>query len=319
MNKRKIFGGMLLLVSLLLVGCGRSEAQPASTKDRQVHDTDMTIATQQPMPAVVWSNRQALALDQFVKQWQKTYKPQRHFLRYFPGVAGSNYMGYSFPQDFSRRNLIYNGGQIKIGLSKDGADRYNYNVVAVYSDATNATKENTDHLYIMTIHNGQPVVLVNTTDPQPKKGFIYLKVSQNKALTTAFASILHAKPQALNALAGDKKWPLITFDGMTFDYRQLGAMLESYLSLSNERITSIAGEESFSIMHVEKGPLTIGYYNLSPKSAYTYDAKELVMKSNDLVNPTATIGLHDLIMSTYRTRKQQQDINYAAQIINLKP
>ncbi|CAH0418359.1 DUF4767 domain-containing protein [Periweissella ghanensis] len=319
MNKRKILGGLIIVVGALLAGCAQSMGQEHATNTAKRHVMTAQIAKQQPMPTVVWSNRQALALDQFIKEWQKTYKPRRHFLRYFPGVAGSNYLGYSFPQTFSKRNLIYNGGQIKLGISKDGTDKYNYNVVAVYSDATDATAKNADHLYIMTIHNGQPVIFVDTNVAHPKRGFIYLKASQNKQLTTAFSKIFNANTKELALLTPDEKWQPITYQGMTFNYRQLGAMLESYMSLSNEKITAIAHEESFSIMHVENGPLKVGYYNLSPKIGYTYNATQLDMKSNDLVNPQETIPLHNLIMATYRTRAQQRDIDYAAQIINLKP
>ncbi|MCM0599443.1 DUF4767 domain-containing protein [Periweissella fabalis] len=322
MNKQKILVGMLLFISPFLVGCSNHQitTQNASALEFKRNETNTKqIAQQQPLPNVQWNNRQSLALDQFVKQWQKSYKPARHFLRYYPGVAGSNYLGYTFPQDFSKRNLIYNGGQMKLGISKDGADKYNYNVVAIYSDATNASLKDADHLYLMTIHNGKPLVFVNTTNSQAKKGFIYVKLSQNKQLVTAFTKIYTATPKELNKLSPDTRWQLVKYQGMTFDYRQLGAMLESYMSLSNEKITSIAHEESFSIMHVEDGPLKVGYYNLSPKLGYKYNANELEMKSNDLVNPEEKISLHDLIMATYRTRKQQNDINYAAQIINLKP
>lgn len=319
MNKQKILGGIIIVVGMLLAGCSQSVEQKDITTSTKSQVMSEKIATQEPIPRVVWSNRQALALDQFIKKWQKTYKPRRHFLRYFPGVAGSNYLGYSFPQTFSKRNLIYNGGQIKLGISKDGADKYNYNVVAVYSDATDATVKDADHLYIMTIHNGKPLILVDTNVAHPKHGFIYLKVSHNKQLTAAFSQIFYANSKELAALTPDEKWQPITYHGMTFNYRQLGAMLESYMSLSNEKITAIAHEESFSIMHVENGPLKVGYYNLSPKIGYTYNAAQLDMKSNDLVNPQETIPLHDLITATYRTRAQQRDIDYAAQIINLKP
>lgn len=268
---------------------------------------------------IVWDNRQALVLDEYIKNWGKTFKPQRRFIRYFPGVAGSNYLGYNYPQDLDKNNIIYQHRRIKLGVSKDGIDRYAYNVVAIYSDATDATVTNSSRLYLFTIHQQKPLILVTTTPKHARKGMLYVKESTSKSLTTIFTQLFTANQVTIAKLAPDNQWPTITYRKDKLDYRQIGAMVEAYFSLSDTPLTKIAQEENFSIRHVKNGPLKVGYYNLSPKLTYTYDKDSVVMTSNDLTTPNATIKMADLVAATYKTRAQKNDIDRAARLINLRP
>lgn len=317
MKKPIILLSSIIVTSMILGGCAHEQKNAVTHKNIAANEK---LTYQIPSPHIKWDNQQALALDTFMKTWSKGFKPHRTFIRYFPGVAGSNYLGYNYPQDLNKRNLIYQGGRMKLGISKTGADKYNYNVVAIYSDALNANKPNADHLYLFTLHAGQPEVFVTTEIDNTSPKWLHVKQSKSKSLTTFFEHLVNdGVKNPLVEPDFQKAWPTATYKNMTFDYRQIGVMVEAYFSLSNTKMIDIAHEENFSIMHVKKGPLRVGYYNLSPKLAYTYDGKQVVMTSNDLALPTATIPWSTLIAKTYATRAQQHDVNLAAQTVNLKP
>lgn len=310
---------VVTLVTTLGVLAGCTTKQVSTSKAHTTNLATVIAPKQLSQTPLKWDNRRALVLDEFIKTWAKGFKPHRHFTRYFPGVAGSNYLGYNYPQDLSKRNIIYQGGHMKLGISKAGEDIYNYNVVAIYSDASNANTKNADHLYLFTLHQGKPEIFVTYTPKNPRANLLYVKHSKSKALNEIFTQLVNANSTMVAKLAPDTQWPQVTYKGMHFDYRQIGAMVEAYFSLSDTKMSTIAHEENFSIMHVKKGPLRVGYYNLSPKLAYTYNNNEVIMTSNDLTTPNATIKLADLIATTYNTVGQQRDINRAALLINLKP
>ena len=134
----------------------------------------------------VWNLQKRSELLTFMQSWGDVMG--QSYIEYSPGFE-ANWYGYSFPSTLTRNNIAVGGNQAILQWSETGTVSDIYNVVAIYSDIATTTKMER-HLYLFTILNGQPVVLVTMQNQGNAENMIYFKQSQNADLNNGFAEII---------------------------------------------------------------------------------------------------------------------------------
>lgn len=134
----------------------------------------------------VWNLQKRSELLAFMQSWGDVMG--QSYIEYSPSFE-ANWYGYSFPSTLTRNNIAVGGNQVILQWSEMGTVSDIYNVVAIYSDIATTTKMDR-HLYLFTILNGQPVVLVTMQNQGNAENMIYFEQSQNADLNNGFAEIV---------------------------------------------------------------------------------------------------------------------------------
>ncbi len=134
----------------------------------------------------VWNLQKRSELLAFMQSWGDVMG--QSYIEYSPSIE-ANWYGYSFPSTLTRNNIAVGGNQVILQWSEMGTVSDIYNVVAIYSDIATTTKMDR-HLYLFTILNGQPVVLVTMQNQGNAENMIYFEQSQNADLNNGFAEIV---------------------------------------------------------------------------------------------------------------------------------
>lgn len=74
-------------------------------------------------------------------------------------------------------------------LSTNGESNAEYTIVAIYSDAAHEPYLG-KHVYLFTLHNGQPEVLVTQQNQGNENNWLYFSETQNQELRMGFAKIV---------------------------------------------------------------------------------------------------------------------------------
>jgi hypothetical protein len=104
-----------------------------------------------------------------------------------------NYYGLKVPTELSKMPPAVNNAKISYTLSNDGSTTADYAIVAVYSDEANGDFMG-EHLYLFTLHHGEPEVLVTMQDQGTSTDFLYFHQTENKDLQNGFAQIVAGNP-----------------------------------------------------------------------------------------------------------------------------
>lgn len=166
----------------------KKEAEKTAETTTQTKETPALTPAPTPTPAAttLWSHQKRLELFSFMQSWGSVMG--QTYLEYAPGTEADWY-GYSFPSVLSNNNIAVGGSQATLQWSTDGNSRDIYNVVAIYSDIATTDKLKR-HLYLFTILNGQPIVLVTMQNQGNNENMIYFDQSQNADLNNGFATIV---------------------------------------------------------------------------------------------------------------------------------
>ncbi|WP_056967278.1 DUF4767 domain-containing protein [Liquorilactobacillus sucicola] len=133
-----------------------------------------------------WNGAKAAALRKFMDQWQQTMDQQ--YESYTP-AKNVNFYGAKYPDELANKTTAVNDQQASVEWSDTGSGNKEYEVVAVYSDAEYVQNMG-EHLYIFTLHNGQPEVLITQQNQGMPDHLIHFKQTENKVLSTGFANII---------------------------------------------------------------------------------------------------------------------------------
>ncbi|WP_207696149.1 hypothetical protein DOK67_0000649 [Enterococcus sp. DIV0212c] len=169
-----------------------SKKAPEKTKEtNEKTEPSKAAAAPTPIPPVTetivpWNLQKRLDLLAFMQSWGDVMG--QSYIEYYPGFE-ANWYGYHFPSIFSRNNIAVGGNQAVLQWSENGTVSNVYNVVAIYSDIATTDKLER-HLYLFTILNGQPIVLVTMQNQGNPENMIYFKQSQNADLNNGFAEIV---------------------------------------------------------------------------------------------------------------------------------
>ena len=138
-------------------------------------------------PNVPWNQEKRTELVQFMAGWGQSM--DQSYIEYSPNMQ-VNWYGINFPSTFANNNIAVNGSRAAVQWSDSGLTDNVYNVVAIYSDmgTTGATMNN--HLYLFTIFNGQPIVLITQQNQGNAENLVYFTTTQNADLNSGFAQIV---------------------------------------------------------------------------------------------------------------------------------
>lgn len=165
------------------------ESKKESEQTKETTEPSETKKTSTPPvvePKTLWNLQKRLELLAFMQSWGDVMG--QSYIEYSPEFE-ANWYGYYFPSVLSRNNIAVGGNQAILQWSDNGAISNVYNVVAIYSDIATTDKLER-HLYLFTILNGQPVVLVTMQNQGNAENMIYFKETQNADLINGFAEIV---------------------------------------------------------------------------------------------------------------------------------
>lgn len=308
MSKRIWLGVVALSSAVLLSACGSQNAtsqstsqsttskpaqNPAKTKATPANKTaSSTTSTKTTgamanvkLPQVAWDNQKQIALDRFMDNWGRSFSPAQVYDNFYPATkATSNYMGYKFPDDFSQDNIAVNNQHVSANVSPTGADKYDYNVVAIYS-------------YYLTLQSRDVAHL-------------YFTPTANQELINGFAKLVKEPSQPIH------KQPELTYQGTKLDYRQIGVMAYKYANPDATPLVKYLGTNPLASLDVVNGKLHIGTRETEKAIEYSYDQHSVHLTWPDS-GKTATVSVADLVKATYHTAAQQTDVNTTAQTMPL--
>lgn len=139
-----------------------------------------------------WDSAKDQQLASFMSSWGASMNQK--YVKYTPNNPGNVY-GIKIPND------IYNGkwhlaisdidNQVSSAWSENGQGASNtYLIVACYSDFTNVKTTYGYHVYLFTIFNGKPVVLISEQNQGNEKNSYVFGETKNNELRNGFAQIV---------------------------------------------------------------------------------------------------------------------------------
>lgn len=263
------------------------------------------------VPKLIWDNQKQVALNAFISSWGSRFNPVQDYANFYPYTTATNdYMGYNFPDDFSKNNIAVNDQHVSINVSQNGANKYDYNVVAIYSDYPNSHSTIDAHLYFMAIHNGQPVVLITQQNQGTPDNMLHFKPTANQELAGKFAQLVKSASQPIHNA------PVVSYEGAKFDYRQIGVMAYKYANPDSTPVVDYLGTNPLASLTSDDGMFQIGTRDTSKTIMYHYDQNGVHLTWPES-GKKADVSLADLVKATYQTPTQQNDVNMAAQMVPL--
>lgn len=212
-NHKNLFLTLIIIALIVVIGAGVylftsgatkqvSTKQPSATTSKAKDKEQSTSSKAQTTKTTskksssnddkaVWNSSKNTKLNNFMVAFGSNMNQDYN---YFNPANQDNYMGYRFPEVLSKGNVRVNGSPVSIGWSDDGTGSNDYNVVAIYSDFdSDRHKGNTvsPHLYLFTIHDGQPVALVTQQNQGNDENAIYFKPTANQDVSSQFANIVN--------------------------------------------------------------------------------------------------------------------------------
>ncbi|MCQ8097350.1 DUF4767 domain-containing protein [Weissella confusa] len=143
--------------------------------------------------ATPWSAEKTQQLAEFMSNWQT--EMGQSYQEYYPGHDFDLY-GLMFPSsltdDGETLRPTIDNQFVDMQWSADGTGNHDYNLVAVYGGDASSNKQDPKlTMYLFTLHNGQPEVLVTQQNQGNPEGRLYLNPTDNQALKAGFESIIN--------------------------------------------------------------------------------------------------------------------------------
>ncbi|QVI33845.1 DUF4767 domain-containing protein [Lacticaseibacillus chiayiensis] len=210
--KKSIIGVATLLFGLGLTGCGNQQKANESSKS-SVSSSAAPVKSASKQPSVskkeasmssqnassnsteqaMWSSAKGQQLAAFMSGWQKTMGQQ--YESYWQGNSADMY-GLKIPDELAQPDGTTGKMALAVGdravtwaLSANGESNAEYTIVAIYSNAAHA-RYGGKYVYLFTLHNGQPEVLVTGQNQGNENNWIYFGETRNEALREGFAKIV---------------------------------------------------------------------------------------------------------------------------------
>lgn len=180
-----------------------SESEQVSTTktEQQSNIAQSSSSISSENDAQLWNQTKKEQLQKFMTDWGQQMKQK--YIEYGPGNS-LNFNGVQVPDglmsEVSMQPAI-DHQPIHLEWSENGQATNSYALVAVYSDAE-SQPEAQKHLYLFTIVNNQPLVLVTMQNQGNRYGYLAFEATDNTELSNGFAKIVGAsaitKEQAEN-------------------------------------------------------------------------------------------------------------------------
>lgn len=154
-----------------------------SQKDMTIYNADADV-TPSSDPDALWNDDKADRLSELMSSWGDTMNQQ--YDQYGPS-DDVDFYGIEVPSGLKNHEPTVDGKKISIKWAPNGKTDADYALVAIYSDAEN---EDTEHLYLFTIHDGKGVALVAEKADTTSAGKLNFKATANQDLSSGFADII---------------------------------------------------------------------------------------------------------------------------------
>ncbi|AMB98477.1 hypothetical protein AWM75_00045 [Aerococcus urinaehominis] len=162
-----------------------SEAKPAASQA-----SESKPAEEKPAYAS-WNAAKDAQLDEFMAAWGQDMG--QHYLRYSPATQ-LNFYGVAVPDTLIipgyQMTPVFNDQEIPMTWYGEGGSDNDYQIVGVYSDMETFQKPPA-HLYVMVIHQGQPLVLYTAQNQGNPYQYLYFETTANEQLSQGFANIAY--------------------------------------------------------------------------------------------------------------------------------
>ena len=174
-----------------------SASSSSSVKSSEKSSTSTAISEKESAASSVvatpWSAEKTQKLAEFMSNWQT--EMGQSYQEYYPGHDFDLY-GLMFPSsltdDGETLRPTIDNQFVDMQWSADGTGNHDYNLVAVYGgDASSNKQDSKLTMYLFTLHNGQPEVLVTQQNQGNPEGRLYLNPTDNQALKAGFESIIN--------------------------------------------------------------------------------------------------------------------------------
>ncbi len=197
---KKIVGGLVVLMGLMLAGCGQTQKKTTSTsssstsvsKKVNTSSKENSSSENSQSKQTQWNNSKATQLANFMSSWGPTMN--QDYKSYTPD-NNVNYYGVKYPDELSKDSTVVDGSPVSIEWSSNGEGNKSYEVVAVYSDAEQGHTKTmaVNHLYLFTIHDGQPVALVTMQNQGAEDGKYHFSPTKNTDVSSNFTKIYNGQ------------------------------------------------------------------------------------------------------------------------------
>ncbi|XRJ98216.1 DUF4767 domain-containing protein [Latilactobacillus sakei] len=204
MKKQGVLFGAAAL--LLLAGCSQKVEGPKSTAkssstsqqvktSKKAKKTTTSSAKKVSRKQVtqtssstkaVWSSAKSQALKSYMADFSQSMNQQ--YVEYAPGQSGE-YYGIQFPDYLEKDKVAVDDQHVTAAWSENGVGQADYQVVGIYSDYNTAPSMGA-HLYLFTIHDGQPVVLITEQTQGMPDNLMHFKETANTDLKQNFTQIV---------------------------------------------------------------------------------------------------------------------------------
>lgn len=168
------------------VASSSSEVSSSSEESSNESDDNAPKRWSSSRPIAKWSSHKRAQLATFMNKWGQGMGQQ--YRSYEPGQDVYFY-GVPIPEAFEYMYPAVGDEVIDWEWSTIGESAADYAVVAIYSDADYT--EYSKHLYMFTIHKGNPEVLITEQNQGNPNNWIYFNHTQNQELQNGFADIVN--------------------------------------------------------------------------------------------------------------------------------
>ncbi|WP_338207816.1 DUF4767 domain-containing protein [Lactiplantibacillus paraxiangfangensis] len=199
--------GIIIAVSVLsglLAACsnqGSTSSQPKSSSSSKVAKSkSSSVGKLAARPSVSnehstsqksgpWNDEKSQQLSSFMDSWGTTMKQE--YDSYGPN-NNTDFYGLKYPAQFKKDNLMANNQAATFAWSDNGKGPVDYEVVAIYSDSEHENSMGS-HLYLFTLHKGEPVVLITEQNQGNEENKVYFKTTENTDLADGFSKIVNGQ------------------------------------------------------------------------------------------------------------------------------
>lgn len=300
---------MVLLCGVLATGCS-SQNKSQSDSNTKKEPTKSSVVTHKSSvkkasssvkkATTLWDSTKDAQLKNFIDQWAPTM--HQTYTKYDGTNSIKTSVGMTYPDDLSKVNV--EGTNDSIGWSKDGANKYAYNVVAIYNyDGTEPPLPN--HItYFFAFHNGQPIALVD----QSREGTPNLMETKNTKVQGSFADIADGNSSESTTRTTDNTKSAATVK----DPKMIGVMVRELVMPDDD----LSNETELGV-YIANGKYWIGTGTSVSTVGYTIDGNNVHYYTKDASTGKITaeqpliehtISISQLESQFYSTADQKQTV-----------
>ena len=309
---------VLLMSTLALAGCSSGQSKstkPTShlkttsiAKSKSKNKSESSVTTDKKSTAL-WDSKKDDQLKSFIDQWAPTM--QQSYVKY-DGVHS-----ITLPTDITYPDYLpkvtVEGTNSSIGWSKDGKNKYTYNVVAIYNYDNKRPPMEGHITYFFAFKDGQPIALVD----QSTNGTPNLTETQNTKVRDAFAQIASGNSATSTSTDDTTKSTTQNDSQAVTDPKMIGIMVRELARPGGD----LNAESDVLGVYTANGKYWIGTGTSSSNVGYTINGDTIHYFTKDYSGGASTadaplidhsISLSDLQKQYYSTADQKQTVQSLA-------